>query len=95
MTFMPFWTSTIKNAPSTTFSTRPMPPRSETPAMTQAAIDSNPIVPPRFVSPLSTRAVKRIPASEASSEQATYAKKSVVMVLMPERCAAFILPPTA
>ena len=41
----------MKKAPSTTLSTRPMPPRSETPPMTQAAINSSAMVPPRLASP--------------------------------------------
>ena len=64
---MPFSISTMKKAPSTTLSTRPMPPRNETPPMTQAAIDLSAIEPPRLGSPDSVRAVRRSPVRAARS----------------------------
>ena len=51
----------MNSAPSTTFSTRPTPPRKLTPAITQAAIDSNGIEAPMLASPVSSRAVRSSP----------------------------------
>ena len=78
----------MKKAPSTTPLTRPMPPRSETPPMTQAAIDWSAMVPPRLASPDSTRAVSSKPSIEARKALAAYAISKVAVMLMPESFAA-------
>ena len=69
--FIPFWTSPMKRAPRTTFSIRPMPPRRLTPAITQAAIDSSGMVAPMLASPVSRRAVSRMPAIAAIAPHST------------------------
>ena len=60
-----FATSDRNKAPSITRSARPVPPSSETPPTTEAAIVSSASVPPSVDWPEPMRAVKRIPAMAA------------------------------
>jgi len=68
---MPFCTRPMKMAPSTTLTSRPEPPRNETPPMTQAAIDSSGMVAPILASPDSSRAVSMMPEIAVKPAQST------------------------
>jgi hypothetical protein len=49
---------------------------------------------PIFASPVSRRAVNNNPLIVAKELQKIYARKSIYLVLIPERDAALMLPPT-
>lgn len=92
---IPFCLSAMTRPRGTTFSIRPIPPGSETPAMSQAAIYSSALLPPGVASPLSTGAVSRRPVSAAISARSTSVVSRLCRVWIAERCAALMSPPTA
>ena len=92
---MPFWIRPMNSAPSTTFSTRPTPPRKLTPAITQAAINSSGIDGADVgLAGLKPRGQQQ-PGDRGHTATEHVGVNRTSRVLMPESVAALMLPPTA